>query len=96
MYEQKEVFYLKIRRIAPEFYDNLRSHHSWVWMMYDFATNPNMSLHSRIKRKYASSDQFHFYGVGPYENSNIYSLVSKMSYKVLHLINAFRSTAKVE
>ncbi|VDL68098.1 unnamed protein product [Nippostrongylus brasiliensis] len=71
---------LLIRHIAPEYYDNLKWHESWVLMMYDFATNPAMSLRSRVKRKYAKPEEFHFYGVGKYETSNIYNAVVKVDF----------------
>ncbi|PIO53392.1 hypothetical protein TELCIR_25274, partial [Teladorsagia circumcincta] len=66
-----------IRHIAPEYYDNLKWHDSWVLMMYDFATNPAMSLRSRIKRKFAKKEEYNFYGVGPYESSNMFNAVKK-------------------
>ncbi|VDM73719.1 unnamed protein product [Strongylus vulgaris] len=69
---------LCIRYIAPEYYDNLKSHDGWILMMYDFATNPSMSLRSRIKRKYAKPEEFNFYGVGPYETSRVYDAVRKL------------------
>ena len=37
-------FFLQIRKIAPEFYENLLTHDSWVYVIYDFITNTKMSL----------------------------------------------------
>lgn len=40
----------EVKRIAPEFYDNLPCHHSWIKVLYDFVTCPEMGPYSRIKR----------------------------------------------
>uniref|UniRef100_A0A0K0EV46 sphingolipid 4-desaturase n=1 Tax=Strongyloides venezuelensis TaxID=75913 RepID=A0A0K0EV46_STRVS len=69
----------KIRKLAPEYYENLTYHDSWLRVIYDFIFNPNMSLKSRIKRKVASDDEFHFYEPGKYGSSRIYDLILKMS-----------------
>ncbi|KHJ82986.1 hypothetical protein OESDEN_17319 [Oesophagostomum dentatum] len=61
-------------------------------MMYDFATNPSMSLRSRIKRKYAKPEEFHFYGVGQYETSKVYNAVVKA---IQLTRTGFRSTVKI-
>ncbi|XP_067941373.1 sphingolipid delta(4)-desaturase DES1-like [Watersipora subatra] len=41
----------QVRAIAPEYYDDLPSHTSWVRVLYDFITDPELSLYCRIKRK---------------------------------------------
>ncbi|MFY0626881.1 MAG: fatty acid desaturase [Reichenbachiella sp.] len=39
-----------LKKQAPDFYDNLFEHKSWVGVIYQFLTNPNISLGSRVKR----------------------------------------------
>lgn len=39
-----------LKRLAPDFYDHLFVHKSWVNVIYQFITNPKISLGSRIKR----------------------------------------------
>ena len=39
-----------LKKQAPEFYDGLFSHSSWVNVIFQFIMNPNINLHSRIKR----------------------------------------------
>ena len=39
-----------LKKAAPEFYDNLFAHSSWVNVIFQFITNPKINLHSRIKR----------------------------------------------
>lgn len=41
----------KLKKMAPEFYDNLYSHNSWVKVLYKFITNSDISLYNRVKRK---------------------------------------------
>jgi len=39
-----------IRKIAPEFYNDLPSYSSWVRVMFDFIKGDNMNLYGRVKR----------------------------------------------
>lgn len=41
----------EVRKIAPEFYDNMPQHSSWVKVLYDFITDPAVGPYARIKRK---------------------------------------------
>lgn len=40
----------EVRRIAPEFYESLPTHHSWTKVIIDFIFNPTIGLDSRIVR----------------------------------------------
>lgn len=40
-----------VRKIAPEFYDDLPQHNSWVKVLYDFIMDPAIGPYARIKRK---------------------------------------------
>ncbi|KAF0312816.1 Sphingolipid delta(4)-desaturase DES1 [Amphibalanus amphitrite] len=42
----------EVRKIAPEYYDNLPQHNSWVRVLYDFVTDPEIGPYARVKRKY--------------------------------------------
>ncbi|KAF8371960.1 hypothetical protein PRIPAC_78389 [Pristionchus pacificus] len=68
----------KIRQIAPEYYDSLEQHTSWLHVIYDFITNPKMTLRSRIKRKWAKETEFHYYGVGQLESCKVYQKIEKL------------------
>lgn len=41
----------ELRRIAPEFYDNLPQHKSWSWVIVQFITDPKVGMFSRVKRQ---------------------------------------------
>lgn len=41
----------EVKKIAPEYYDNLPQHHSWVKVLYDFIVDPEIGPYARIKRK---------------------------------------------
>jgi len=41
----------KVREIAKEYYDTLPHHDSWVRVIYDFVTDPEIGPYARIKRK---------------------------------------------
>uniref|UniRef100_A0A914E2Y7 Fatty acid desaturase domain-containing protein n=1 Tax=Acrobeloides nanus TaxID=290746 RepID=A0A914E2Y7_9BILA len=73
----------KIRKIAPEFYEDLMIHHSWVKLMYSFVFDPKMSLRSRVKRKVADPSEFHFYGVGA--SSHVYNFVETLSSSIMQM-----------
>ncbi|GLE07012.1 hypothetical protein PINS_up016830 [Pythium insidiosum] len=47
----------KIREIAPEFYDNLPRHESWVAVIIEYILNPYIGAFSRIKRQTLSKEQ---------------------------------------
>eukprot|EP00298_Acanthocystis_sp_HF-20_P005199 c15447_g2_i1.p1 GENE.c15447_g2_i1~~c15447_g2_i1.p1 ORF type:complete len:350 (+),score=106.41 c15447_g2_i1:31-1080(+) len=40
-----------LRKLAPEFYDNLPQHKSWMLVIWKFVTDPNVSAKNRVKRK---------------------------------------------
>jgi len=40
-----------VRKIAPEYYSDMVTHTSWVWVLWQFVTNPAMGPYARIKRK---------------------------------------------
>ena len=42
---------LKVREFAPEYYNTIPHHTSWLKVIYDFITDPAVGLNSRIKRK---------------------------------------------
>jgi len=39
-----------LKKIAPDYYDNLPCHYSWVRVLYDFIRNPELGPKSRIRR----------------------------------------------
>ncbi|XP_060083725.1 sphingolipid delta(4)-desaturase DES1-like [Ylistrum balloti] len=45
-----------VKKIAPEYYDNLPCHQSWVKVIYDFITDPEIGPYSRIRRKIKDED----------------------------------------
>ncbi|TAK45149.1 MAG: fatty acid desaturase [Saprospiraceae bacterium] len=40
----------ELKKIAPEYYDTLKSYSSWAKLMLNFIFNPEYSLYSRVKR----------------------------------------------
>lgn len=47
----------KLKKLAPEYYDNLTSYNSWVWVVWNFITNPAMSPYSRIVHAEEGSEE---------------------------------------
>jgi len=45
-----------IKKIAPEYYDNLPYHDSWTKVIYEFITDPRIGPFSRVKRKARNSN----------------------------------------
>ncbi|ENN72475.1 hypothetical protein HUJ04_001107 [Dendroctonus ponderosae] len=41
----------EVKKIAPEFYDDLPQHQSWTQVLYDFIMDPDVGPYARIKRK---------------------------------------------
>ncbi len=41
-----------VREIAPEFYENLPRHTSYLYVLYRFVMDPTMGPHARVKRPY--------------------------------------------
>jgi len=46
----------ELRKIAPEYYDNLAQCDSWVWILWDFLTKRGLGPYSRVKRRQANED----------------------------------------
>jgi len=42
----------EVKKIASEYYNNLPQHNSWVSVLYDFVTDPEIGPYARIKRKH--------------------------------------------
>ena len=40
----------EVRKIAPEYYDNLHHYESWPKVIYDYIARPDISPYSRVKR----------------------------------------------
>lgn len=40
----------KVKEIAPEYYKDLASHHSWTHVIYKYITDPSIGPYSRVKR----------------------------------------------
>lgn len=47
----------KIKKMAPEFYDNLYYHKSWTRLLLDFIFNPKRDLYQRIIRERGAKDR---------------------------------------
>ena len=43
-------FLPKVRELAPEFYDTLPHHSSWLKVIYDFVFDPEINPYARVKR----------------------------------------------
>lgn len=41
---------LQVRKIAPEYYDHLPQHHSWVKVLWDFVFEDALGPYARVKR----------------------------------------------
>ncbi|XP_027195374.2 delta4-sphingolipid-FADS-like protein ifc [Dermatophagoides pteronyssinus] len=44
----------QVRKIAPEYYDSLHSHNSWINVIYRYIMDPNIGPYSRVKRPHQS------------------------------------------
>lgn len=40
----------QVRKIAPEYYDHLPQHHSWVKVLWDFVFEDSLGPFARVKR----------------------------------------------
>lgn len=47
----------KLKALAPEFYDDLHAHKSWLKLFLEFIFNPRYSLHSRIENITVAADR---------------------------------------
>jgi len=47
----------KLRRLAPEFYDNLKSYQSWTAVLLHYIFDPSMSSYSRIVRPAVTAEE---------------------------------------
>ena len=45
------VFVFQLKKIAPEYYENLPCHHSWSQVIWDFIMDPEIGPYARVKRK---------------------------------------------
>ncbi|XP_004699173.1 sphingolipid delta(4)-desaturase/C4-monooxygenase DES2 [Echinops telfairi] len=45
-----------VRKIAPEYYDHLPQHHSWLKVLWDFVFEDSLGPYARVKREYKLAD----------------------------------------
>lgn len=50
-------YFIQVKRIAAEFYDNLPQHNSWISVLYDFVMDPEIGPYARMKRRHRGLDQ---------------------------------------
>ena len=48
----------EVRKIAPEYYDNLPCHNSWIKVLYDFVMCPEMGPYARVHRDYKYTSEY--------------------------------------
>ena len=48
----------KIKALAPEYYDTLKSHQSWTGLLLKFIFDPSYSLYSRVRRENEAESTF--------------------------------------
>ena len=51
------IYLRKIKKLAPEYYDNLYAHTSWTKLILDFIFNPKRDLYQRIVRNRSEEDR---------------------------------------
>ncbi|KHN78167.1 Sphingolipid delta(4)-desaturase DES1 [Toxocara canis] len=68
----------KIREIAPEYYHGLMAHDSLLRAMYNFVSDPKITLHSRIKRNLVRPSDMQFYGVGPNSSCVVHKFIESL------------------
>lgn len=51
-YNYRFTFAMQVKKIAPEYYDNLPQHSSWIGVLYDFVMDPDIGPYARMKRKH--------------------------------------------
>lgn len=53
----------EVRKIAPEFYDNLESHSSWSWVIWQYIIDPTVGPYARVKRKHLKQQNLNSNGL---------------------------------
>jgi sphingolipid delta-4 desaturase len=48
----------EVRKIAPEYYDNLPCHNSWIKVLYDFVMCPELGPYARVHRDYKYTSEY--------------------------------------
>ena len=51
VYYQHFPVFIQLKKMVPEFYDNLPYHTSWCKVIWDFIMKPEIGPYARIKRK---------------------------------------------
>lgn len=49
-------FFTQVHKIAPEYYNNLPSHYSWIKVIWDFIFDPEIGPYSRVKRRVVKAE----------------------------------------